>query len=305
MGYISINDNVREQLVKYVDKLLLKGKNIDEVTDLIRDNLYSIETKNDLKQQKNKENVIQLLYLDSYKLLTYKNKVGILSDEDLLYTNNIINIESMDELTSELSAEIDLFSRMIKECYNYSKLNSFSKTIIIKSLSNDENQYLSKYFRLHFFDLISYNKKINIDDIINFMSEIIIYQEKNIGEILYNNNVKTLLGFLEVLYKYDTDNTIDLLLNMARIDYSACKHISKYIIDDIVLDHIDYYENYSFDDIINRLINDTVFLNDVIFMFIALYFDRKYESVNLSEDIFNADECKKTLKKLYVQKKDH
>ena len=66
----------------------------------------------------------------------------------------------------------------------------------------------------------------------------------------------------------------------------------------MMLDHIDYYENYNLDDIIYRLTTDEVFLKDSLWMIISLYIDKSYDDIELSTDILDNKEVSKVYKKL-------
>ena len=115
---------------------------------------------------------------------------------------------------------------------------------------------------------------------------------------LDENNVLMITNFVRNLFCLDRDNCLDLVLDIAKKDYAVCKYLINYLEDDMMLDHIDYYENYNLDDIIYRLTTDEVFLKDSLWMIISLYIDKSYDDIELSTDILDNKEVSKVYKKL-------
>ena len=305
MELSSINNVTRNEIYNFMDKLIRNGKSIKESADKLRDYLYDSQLLdyqiNGDSIRKTRERMINTAYLDALKMTIYKHKVGLVNEQELIFYNNLTSLESLEELYSETSADFDLLSSILTECYNYNSLNEFSKSIIMKSLSESENTFLCQEFKLHFYDTLVYCRKITVEDIVEYLNKLIVFEKKNIGEVLDDNNITIVFSYIHNLNRYDRENTIDLLLQLGIIDYSVCKYLSNKIDSDFILDHIDYYENYSLDDILYRLSTDQIFLSDVIYMFKSLYIDKNYDDIELDKDILKTDYSLKIGKKLAIK----
>ena len=301
----SLNSITRNEIYSYIDKMIRNGKTVKESADELRDTLYESQiydyTTEDNMIKKYRELVINTAYLDALKMTIYKHKVGLVNDEELIFFNNLTGLEDLEELYSETSADFDLLSNILVECYNYNSLNEFSKSIIMKSLTESENNFLCQTFKLHIYDTLVYCRNITIDDLINYYNKLIKHEKKYLGEALDDNNLTIVYSYIHNLNKYDRENAIDLLLELGKIDYSVCKFLSTKIDSEFILDHIDYYENYSLDDILYKLSTNQIFLSDVIYMFKALYIDKSYDDIELSIDILKTDYSRKIEKKLTIK----
>ena len=305
MELININDAVREEIGKFFDKQTRNGKTKEEVANIFRDSIYSIEPESiedyDSKNEKDRINLIRIIFLDAIKMTIYKHKNGLVNDEELIFFNNLTSIENEDELFAEVSADPSLFSKMILECSDFIELNIFSRISVFKSLSPDENNFLCKTYKLHLVDSFKYNQKVTLKDTIENLNEVVNYQKKYIGEVLENNIVALLSGFISNIVRFDGSNSLDFILDIGKVDYSVCIYLSKYIEDDIILDHIDFYENYSIDDILYKLSSDQIFLKDALWMLIALYIDKEYNDIELSDEVLKTKESQNISKKLVIK----
>ena len=306
MEFESVNIIIRKSIKKIFDREFCNGKTKVEIANMIRDQLYSMEPLEIEEFNSKKENervdLIKLMYLDALKMTIYKHKSLLVDEDEMYFFNNLTSIESEEELLAEISSDPDLFSKIILECYNFVQMNDFSKIVLFKSMSNDENSFLSRTYKLHLYDAIVYNKKIEIADVITYLKKYVKEQEKLFGEVLDDNLVEIFAGFVSSIIRFDGSNSIDFVLDLGKIDYSVCKYISKNIEpSDYILDHIDFYENYSTRDILYRLTVDQVFLKDALWMFYALYIDRGYEDISLDETILETEDSKKIKNKLIIK----
>ena len=189
----SINDIIRNDIYNFFDKYLLRGKTIDEIAEMFSKYIYSLEPNKlsdfSFSSEYNRMNLIRVIYLDALKMTTYRHKVGLVDDEELIFFNNLTSLDGDADIASEISFDPALLNEMIIDCYRFSSYNMFSKIMIFKSLTSDEQLYLSKTYSNHLIDSFIYGKKITIDDLNNYLSDYIIHQKKYIGEIMNDNNI--------------------------------------------------------------------------------------------------------------------
>lgn len=302
MELSSINNISRQEIYDVISKQVRNGKTYREACDNLRDLLYDLQSKDfesgfeHTKEQR--EKLIMVAYLDALKMTFYKHKMGLVNEKELIFYNNLTSIESSDDLIAETSADFDLLSDILLQAYNYNSMNEFSKSIIMKSLSEDENMYLYQTYKIHLSDVLVYCREIKIEDLVDYYNKLIKFEKKNLGEELEDNNITIVSSYLQNLLRFDRDNALNLLCNLGYIDYSVSKYLSDSIESDYLLDHIDYYENYSLNDIIYKLSTNQLFLKDVIYMFKSLYIDKMYEDVDLDLSVLDTKENKKIYKKL-------
>lgn len=292
------NDIVRKELTKFIDKCMLNGMSVEESSNMYRDILYKMESNSNKEIRDYRNYNICIMYLDALKLTTYNHKNLLVDDNELEFYSLLSDICDENDLLSEVSFDSSLFSKIIKYSYKYSKLDSLTKSLIIKSLSNLENNFISEIIPYHKLDLLIYDKEISLDDLIDTLEKNKKYQHKFFRMNLDENNILMITNFVRKLFCLDRDNSMKLILDIGKKDYAVCKYLSKHIEDDLLLDHIDYYENYSLDDIIYRLTTDEVFLKDCLWMIFSLYIDKKFDDIELTEDILNRKEVSKIYKKL-------
>lgn len=304
MELLNLNDEIRNTLLNIIDKSTLKGISIDDTISQYCEELYSWENTEQDMIKSYREFAISVLYLDAFKMLLYKLKTCIVGDKEYLLYNRINSIENVDDLLSEISADPEFFSAIVKEAYQFCSLEDIGKSIVVKSLSNVQNMELSQIVSAHRLDVLVFSKKITKDDIVSYLMKIHKYQSSYFVEFREDSIIINLTGYIKMLKIYDEENYRALLLEIGIIDYYVSKYLcDKYNDNDILLEHVDYYENYSIADIRKKLSLNQEFLLHAIDMLYSLYIDGNYEEIHLKEDILYSND--KMNKKLFLkQKKD-
>ncbi len=303
MKISNANDKLRDELSFIIDKNLSKGYELNNVAESLIDDLYELENSNDIKNINLREYTLSIMYLDALKYCLYIHKCNLVLEEQLLLLNRLKEITSLDDLVASLSADPYFFKNIILHAYKFIKLDDLSKYLVYKSLSINENIWMNSVIKYHSLDMITNCRKITIDDIKEYLIKVKKYQDSNYIDDLSDNNVIILTHFILNLNKYDSMNSIELLLEIGKIDYLVCKFIVQKTQSDILLDHVDYYENYNLDDIINMLISNEQFLKDAIWSLISLYVDKSYFEIPISEENLNAEDKNRINKKLRLNYK--
>ena len=298
MDIYNRNDIVRQNLTKFMDKCILNGMSIEESAIKYRNILYKLESNNNIDIRNFRNYNICIMYLDALKLSLYNHKNLLVDDNELEFLSILNDIFDEKDLLAEVSFDSALFSKIILYSYKYAKLDNLAKSLVVKSLSDLDNQLMFEKIPYHKLDILTYNKIIVLDDLIDNLEKNIKYQSKHFDMDLDENNVLMITNFVRNLYSLDRDNCLDLVLDIAKKDYAVCKYLINYLEDNMMLDHIDYYENYNLDDIIYRLTTDEVFLKDSLWMIISLYIYKSYDDIELSTDILDNKEVSKVYKKL-------
>lgn len=301
MDFFNFNDEIRNVVKKAIDKNYLKGYTVNQSIDKLRDILYDLETSNQQDEKNNRENIIMCTYLDSLYMLIYKHKESMMKLDDVELLNRLCQIDGKDDLLAEVSCDPNFFSKLILNSYEFSTLTNLGKTIIIKSLTDIEHRWLMDRYLMHFMDLSTYGKKVVIDDLVLDIQNQIKEQDKLLDICFIDGILLNISGFISNMIRFDQDNGIDLVLNIGKIDYAVSKYLEQVgDIDDNIIDHIDYYENYPLDDIIYRLTCDMPFLQSALNMFISFYIHRSYNDLVLKEDLLNSGDVKKLKKKFNI-----
>lgn len=302
MELFSLNENVRNILLNYIDKSFLQGITIDDSINAFSSELYEYEDSLNETIREYRSYIISVLYLDALKYVLYRIKVCLTNDDIQKIYSRLNSIDGLDDLLSEISTDPDFFNRIVKEAYNFCSLDFISKSIIFKSLSDVQNCALLDIMPSHFFDIINYSKKIDKEDIVSYMSKMYNYQSMYFEEVASDSIITSIMGYVQMLKICDGGNYKSLLLEIGIIDYYVSSYLSDKISDnDEMLDHVDYYENYSLRDIRKRMSSDQEFLIKAIEMIYSLYIEGQYEDITLKKDILYRD--KKMNKKLFFNKK--
>ena len=295
---INLNDSIRTFLLDFYDKKFLQGLEHKKIIEEFGELCYENTCFNLDNNKYSRDYILTVLYCDALKYVLYKHKVALVNDETALLLCDLKRIDDTNELVAELSANIDLLYKIVDYAYKYAELNCLSKKIICKSLSYIETKWINKYFSSNVYDSFSASSKIEIQDIVEELKNDNIYQNKSFDMDLTESNIFRIMGVINSLEIYDKDNYYDLLLEIAKVDYSVCKFMSKCVDDfDYAFEHIDLYENYGLEDILEVMSTNQVFLKSCLWMVYSLYIDKEYDDVELPYEEVNKEISPQMIKK--------
>lgn len=299
MELININDNIRTIIFENIEKLKNEYDTIEECIDVFIENIYTCIDDESTSNKELIEMIISVSFVDTIKMLIFRIKNGIHNDMDLVKFSSLKNIDDYDSLNAEISADPSTLKYMIANCYEFCNINYFGRINIFNKLSNTENRWLFKILNSHSTDLMTY-KEVNLTDIIKHVSNEISYQEKNFSMDMSDSNVISIVGCIKsVIESCPSKISKKLLFDLGIIDYSVSKYLNSKILDDeLLITRVDFYENYSVNEILFWLEDNDEFLKQAVWMLYSLYFDKSYGNIELSEDILNNDSTKQMKKKL-------
>lgn len=299
MKLVNINDNIRNIILECIEKIKMEGNTLDESITLFRDNFYDYLDGEKASDEKLLEMIVKIAYADTIKILVYRIKDGTANDIDLIRFNNLKEIDDCDSLHAEISADPSLFEYIIGTCYAFCSINFFGRVNIFNKLSTNEDRWIYNISSTHSMDLMTY-KDVELEDIINQISEEIDYQNKNFSESMADSNVMSIVGLIKSIVSSRGSKCHKLLFDIGTIDYSVSKYLSNIIDDEILKDRVDLYENYNVEYILSFLIENEEFLNQAVWMLYSLYFDKSYGKIGLDKTILDNDSSKKMKKKLVL-----
>ena len=300
MKFENINDIFRREIVEKIETLQEENNSIAECIEMFRDSIY--EEESDINNNGIYSKYLLIFFIDAIKMLLFSIKNNLATDEEKNLYCCLKDIEDYESLYAETSADPGLLSSIIYMCYNYCKMSYFGKINIMTCISPDEHEWLSGVVPTHKLDDGFYRSLVTIDGIRFAMEEEVKYQRKNFSTDMDEVNILELLGFVKAFSNFENENYINILLSIGIIDYSVSKYVyNNGCENEILLDHIDLYENYPLNDILWKLQTCDSFLKDALFMFYSLYFQGAYGSIKLSEDILDRKENDEIKKKLVLR----
>lgn len=298
------NKKVRDFLGIFMDSYLKNGGiSVREGAKKYREMLKEIEDTGDEYQELYRKYQIYVMYLDAYKLSIYKQKQCIADDQETKFFDQLLYLLEEDELMTEIQGNEDFLERLIEESYKFREMNILGKIIVIKSLSEYENDDILEYFPIHEQDLNTYNIEITLEMILNNIRNQSKHQKNDLDIDCKEAVMLSIVGFIQKLATYDYKNAEKLLLEIGASDYKVSKFLaSKFKNNELFLDHIDLYENYSRDTILDELEGKSDFLKDAIWNIADVEIYKKYEGTSINTD--EMDDCKDTevMKKLVIKK---
>lgn len=282
MEQINYNRKVRNELCKTIDTLMHKtGLPLEICIDIYMELYYIPIDKNDKIRMVQRAFLNSVLFVDTFKMLVYKQKENMCSDEELIYFNMLVNTKDFSDAITDFSSDIGYLRKCISLTYEFHKLPGFAKVNIVKSLSEQENDWLLSLFEVHQFDLDSYGRNINLSDVKKNMKNQYNHQMNMNGDVCLDSIAVSVLGFVKNLFKNDEENAYTLLLEIGKEDYEINKYINSKKEEDETIDHIDLYENYSQEQIVEHLRYNEAYLVDAIWAILEANILNKYKDVEI------------------------
>ena len=213
------NDKIRLQIKNMMEDGFLRGAASDISSIALTENFFHLYSNIIASNHEYKDvilnylwNVTQVLYLDAYKYLNYKDKSLILIDEEYEIFKKLNNIDGELDLRTKFSDEPDIYSLMIIYCYNYICLSNLTKYLSFKALNKDDNIYLRELCPLHENDLKNSPKTINLDYIMKEYLKLSIKAHNEEEDYDEYEIIQRLDSFIKRLYLLDK-NSFKIIIN--------------------------------------------------------------------------------------------
>lgn len=300
------NKKMRDDLGTFMDAYLKNGGiSVRDGAKQYREMLEELEDTDDEYQELYRKYQIYVMYLDAYKLSMYKQKQCIADDQDVELFDQLLYLLDENELMMEIEGNLDFLERLIEESYKFREMNILGKIIVIKSLSEYENDDILQYFPIHEQDLDTYNIEVTLEMILKNIRNQSRHQKKDLDIDCKEAIMLSVVGFIQKLATYDYKNAETLLLEIGAADYRVSKFLaSKFKDNELFVDHIDLYENYSRENILDELESNSDFLKDAIWNIADVEIFKKYEDTSINTE--EMDDCRDTevMKKLVIKRNE-
>jgi len=243
----------------------------------------------------------QVLYLDTYKQYAYKHRVLNENLDDVANLVLVDAIEDYDDLNSIVSTDPSLFATMLNATYDFHEASGLSKILMVRSLNDEENEKLLNIAPVHKEDLDYYGKNNPINK--ERLAKNFLAQQKTYEGIFGYDHERFVVGsfssFIMQLANYDKDNAIRICLELAWEDYLASKYLRDVIIDnEVIVKHIDFYENTDRAHIIARLLTDEEFLFETLVLSMDKLTTNEYAGNTINDIIADEEIVRKVRRKL-------
>lgn len=294
------NKQLRKKLVDDLETIMVKKYiPLKNAIMIYQQYLYNLLDNGDEYQKIYINYLIGLIYSDSYKIYSYKQKNNINKSVEIDDFSLIYKLEDFDDLKGEISANPDIFCKMIQSSYQFNESNGLTKVLMLKSLSEEENKKISDIFPMHSVDQESYDKYIDLQTISKNMRGQKKYYEK-VMTISFNDGIfMQTAGFIKKLSELDKKSSYKLLKELIIEDYKLCKYLITLIPnDEIIKNHIETYEIFETEKIIELLLNNQTFLQDSISNIYDLNVNKKYGDIELTRELIEQVKTDDVAKKL-------
>lgn len=297
------NLKTRNIIDNWVKDGLISGLSMSESIQKIVDLIYVLYNYGSIENQVFISYLLNVAYLDAYKMYSYRQKECVSTDREEDFYGELYDIENYENLFTKVSDDPVFLEKILSSTYEFNSLPSLGKNLIIKALYPNENDWLLENYPLHQQDLDSYKIPITKDMLIDFIKEKQQYQHYVMSIDFPEAIICSLTGFLQNLKKLDEENALDLLAEIAKNDYCSSKYLVSKINknNEILIDHIDIYENYSSDEILYNLCNNQEFLKDALWMLYNTYISHEFDGTSLTPTIISCIKKEDIDKKLILK----
>ena len=294
----TFNSKFRSNLAKVVDNNMLIGMDAKMSMYTYADMIGDL---NDFYSNIISIYLVSLGFIDAYRIYSYKAKECLANDEELDMYYQLENIQDYTDLMKDAYTDFSFLRKLIYSSYLFGEMDALGKINLTKSLSDSEKEWLEGIVPMIEQDYEQYDKEVTIEDIVMNLKKKKKYQEQMDGRSNRDKLIISVTGFLRNLVKNDVNNGNNLLLEIAKIDYEACKFMMSKSQDDAFIDHVDLYENYDLDCIISRMLTDQSFLYDAVESVFSVCVEHIHYDNEVKREELQTEEVKEVEKKFVLK----
>lgn len=269
--------------------------------------LYAIKLKNIFendKQEKYRNFIMTALivsFIDTYKILEYKNKSLLITEEEKIILCKLKTINSYEDLLIYAFGKEENLSILLKYVLEFYRMNDLQKNLIVNNITPLDTFNMSLNYPLIENDLIEYNygKDISLDFITNYYKkEMKSYEDVEMkSNIVKNPNIysyekeKEIVNYLKNLSSINKSVYNDTIEAILEYNYKWLKYLelNNYRVDSINEEssrlEIEFYEATDIEALIDDTLYDQTRLEEIIDLLLLLKCDNAY----IDEKIVNED----------------
>ena len=281
------NKQIRKKIVDDLETIMLKKYiPLKDAIMIYQQFLYNMLDNGNEYEKIFISYLIGLIYSDSYTVYSYKQKNNINEPVEIDTFSILHKLEDYDDLKGEISANPDVFCKMIQSTYQFNECSGLTKVLMVKSLSEKENKKITEIFPLHSENLTDYDKDIDLKSLIKNMKGQNKYYEKVMTISFVDGIFIQTAGFIRKLSELDKNSAYKLLKEIVIEDYKICKYLITLLPEETkIKEHIEAYELLSADKIFEIMLNNQELLLDSLSNIFDLYINKSYGSINLSKEL--------------------
>ena len=205
---VGINDFVRNKVDKNYKSTLIELSNINGYLFLnIKGSLDSEKKESIIISS----TVIPVLFLDSYKILSDKIKTLDANELEISQYGILSNMTSIDDVKEYYKDNDTAIIASLEHVEKFFNLSSLAKIKIMKSLTDDENRYLSLITPIHNNDIEKYNIKIDKNFLYNYYNKQTKYLDNNFKIPSSESVVMMISNFLRSIFYRSYEDVLSTL----------------------------------------------------------------------------------------------
>ena len=292
---VNINDKVRNIVINIIEDGYLNGLDAYDTAQITTESLYNLY-RNSFSHQYNFESVAnyvyfwmftEICYLDAIKYYNYLEKNLLLNENDKVNYYILKDIKDDMDLMAQVSYNPDTFTEMITKTYEYAKSSDIKKSIMVKSLEDEENKRLLKICPDHMIDLelLGKDNPIKLDDLIEEYINTDNYNKNTLNITDKDLAINDFVNYIRKIYYIDIDSFFDIVNELYDLDYCITSYLKENTNNDRSIDeHYNLYESLDDEEIYGLMITNNNFLKQSINNIINLYINHNYKNIKLDID---------------------
>lgn len=166
--------------------------------------------------------IIGLLFIDNYRLLSYRNQYNNLSEEEKNVLDSYQEIQSLDDLLFLIEQDPSLFHTMAFSSIKFQSLNQNGKASILMSISDEYALQFNKYTLIEKESMVGNH---SIEDLILEYHSVVNKENGESDESLRAQGVDTIETTMKILFNYNLKNYHKLVLTMLLSFYKFKKYV--------------------------------------------------------------------------------
>lgn len=248
LTFLDINTITRKNLTLLFKKL---STNADQFEAIIQyyQFLENLKEENfDLYQY-----MIGLLYIDNYRLLTYRDRFHNLSEAEQNIFEIYQQIQSIDDLIFAIEQDPSLLHTMAFSSIKFQNFNRKGKASILMCVNDDYAMKFNKYTTLEKENIIGNH---SIDDLLFEYQKEVQKKTDESSNSLKAQGANRVVTTMKILFNYNLKNHNKLVLTMLLSFYKFKKYIQFHfpnLLFEPEIEIIEMIENLSIDEVIYEL----------------------------------------------------
>lgn len=159
--------------------------------------------------------ITSILFLDTYKIISYKVKKGLATEQETAEFDRLLMINNKEDLKNYYKDNMYNSLRGFEDVHSFINSLAISKINMIKGLSNFENKRLNSVTPLHQNDLDKYNISLDKDYLYNFYKNYSKYLFDKHNDKITESITLIITNYIHNNYRIDPLETKNLIISIS------------------------------------------------------------------------------------------